>query len=529
MWSRAVRNVPILVAAFIPALFGQKPCASLAQVKLDHAEVTSAVEMDEGPLPGTGKMPALCIVKAVARPSNDSEIQFQVWLPLANWNGKFEQVGNGGWAGTIPASAMIDALRRGYATAGTDDGHRGGAGAGWAVGHPQKLVDFGYRAVHETSLQARALIRGFYGKDPSRSYFVGCSDGGREALMEAQRYPEEFDGIIAGAPANYWSHLLTGFVWNEQALSMDPDARIPPFKLLVIQKAVLAACDALDGVKDGLLEDPRNCHFNPRELLCQGANRQDCLTAPQIEALRKIYEGPKNPRTGVQIFPGYPPGTESVTGSWDTWIIPPTPKGSSVQAAFGDSFYGQVVFEKPVWDFRTLNFDTDVTFADQKAGPILNATSADLRPFRAHGGKLIQYHGWGDAAISPLNSIDYYESVRAFEQKNGSSQPVQDFYRLFMVPGMGHCSGGVGPTSFGNTQGAASIGTDPERDVLSALDRWVEKGISPDHLIGSGTVAGNASQKMTRPLCPYPQVARYNGSGDSNDASNFVCAMARGN
>jgi feruloyl esterase len=299
--------------------------------------------------------------------------------------------------------------------------------------------------------------------------------------------------------------------------------------LLVIQKAVLAACDALDGVKDGLLEDPRQCHFNPQELLCKGANGQDCLTGPQIDALQKIYAGPSNPRTGARIFPGYPSGAESITGTWDAWIIPPTPKGGSIQGAFGNSFYGQAVFEKPVWDFRTLNFDSDVSLGDQKAGSILNATSADLRPFRAHGGKLIQYHGWADAAISPLNSIDYYESVRAFLSPNGSSQPVQDFYRLFMVPGMGHCGGGVGATSFGNTQGAASISTDPERDVLSALERWVEKGVSPEHLIGSGTVAGDASKRMTRPLCPYPQVAKYNGSGDSNSASNFVCAAPTGN
>jgi feruloyl esterase len=206
-------------------------------------------------------------------------------------------------------------------------------------------------------------------------------------------------------------------------------------------------------------------------------------------------------------------------------MIPQTPRGGSIQSGFANSYFGQVVFENPRWDFRTLNFDSDVTVGDEKTGSILNATSADLRPFRAHGGKLIQYHGWGDAAISPLNSIDYYESVRSFLAQNGPSQPVQDFYRLFMVPGMGHCGGGIGATSFGNTQGAASLSTDPERDVLSALERWVEKGVSPGHLIGSGTVAGDASKKMTRPLCPYPQVAKYNGPGDSNDASNFVCAV----
>jgi hypothetical protein len=444
------------------------------------------------------------------------------------WNGKYEQVGNGGWAGAIPVSALIEPLRRGYAAAGTDDGHVGGGGASWAIGHPEKLIDFGYRAVHETNLQAQALIRAFYGKDASLSYFVGCSDGGREALMEAQRYPEDFKGIIAGAPASFWSHLFTGFVWNEQALLKDPASSIPAAKLPVIQKAVLAVCDKLGGVKDGLIEDPRACHFDPQVLLCKGADGQDCLTAPQIQALSKIYAGPKNPRTGTQIFPGYPPGTESVPGTWAAWIIP-SPQGTAIQASFGNSYYGQAVFEKPEWDFRALNFDSDVAFGDEKAGPILNALNPDLRSFRANGGKLIQYHGWGDPAISPLSSIEYYESVRSFlgkyqDPRSDSSKPVQDFYRLFMVPGMGHCGGGLGPNSFGNAgRGPAPGTTDPERDIVSALDRWVEKGVSPDHIIGSGTVAGDSSKKMTRPLCPYPQVAQYKGTGDSNDASSFAC------
>ncbi len=531
MPNHFLATVPGLAAAmFVPALWAQQPCESLAGLKLAHTAITSSIPVSEGPLSGSNGpgnsppvvVPARCVVKGVTKPTSDSEIKFEVWLPAAGWNGKYQQLGSGGWAGTIPAAAMVEPLRRGYAAAGTDDGHEGGAGASWAIGHPEKLIDFGYRAVHETNLQAQAIIRAFYGKDPTHSYFVGCSDGGREALMEAQRYPEDFAGIIAGAPANNWSHLFAGFVWNEQALLKDPSSTIPPTKLPAIQKAALAACDGLDGVKDGLINNPRACHFDPQVLLCRAADGPDCLTAPQIQALKKIYAGPVNPRSGAQIFPGYPPGTESVPGAWATWIIGP------IQSGFGNSFYGQAVFERPEWDFRTLEFDSDVALGDEKAGSILNATNPDLRSFRAHGGKLIQYHGWGDPAISPISSIEYYETVGSFlgkypDPRSNSSKQQQDFYRLFMVPGMGHCGGGVGPNNFGN--GGRAVITDPEHDIVSALERWVEKGVSPDHLIGSGTVVGEAAKKLTRPLCPYPQTARYGGTGDPSDASSFACRL----
>jgi feruloyl esterase len=346
--------------------------------------------------------------------------------------------------------------------------------------------------------------------------------------MEAQRYPEDFDGIVAGAPANNWSNHFTGFVWNEQALLNDPASLIPPQKLPVIQKAVLAACDAIDGVKDGLIEDPRACRFDPAVLTCKGDDGSECLTAPQVTALKKIYEGPKNPRTGKQIYPGYPPGHEAIAGAWLPWIIA-APQDKSIQIMFGNSFYGQAVFEDPQWDFRTLNFDTDVTLAAEKAGIVLNSNNPDLRSFRAHGGRLIQYHGWADAAISPFGSIEYYEQVRSFLSKYPDARSrggaVSDFYRLFMVPGMGHCGGGIGPNSFGNDRNR--FGGDPERDLITALERWVEKGVAPERLIGTGNVSGDPATTITRPLCPYPQIARYNGSGDSNQATSFTCADPR--
>ncbi|HEY3824111.1 MAG TPA: tannase/feruloyl esterase family alpha/beta hydrolase [Bryobacteraceae bacterium] len=521
-------------------LFAEQTCQGLMNIALEHATITFATAVPEGPVSGGGRggppvnAPAHCAVQGIIRPTKDSEIHFELWIPASGWNGKYLQLGNGGWAGAINAAGLAEPVKRGYAAAATDDGHQaeapikgasqGGAGATWAIGHPEKLVDFGYRAVHETNLQSKAIIRDLFGRAPSRSYFNGCSDGGREALMEAQRYAEDFDGIIAGAPASDWSHLFTGFIWNARALTETPGSAIPPAKLSVIQKAVLAECDAADGVKDGLLQDPRACRFDPSVLTCKGAEGPQCLTAPQVEALRKIYEGPKNPRTGAPIFLGYARGTEAGPAGWSLWIAPASVT-SSIQYGFGSSYYGQAVFEDPKWDYRNLNFDTDVAFGDQKAGPVLNATNPDLRSFRANGGKLIQYHGWGDPAISPLSSIAYYDSVRAFldkfpDARHQGSSSTQEFYRLFMVPGMGHCGGGVGANSFGN---GASAQTDSDHDVISALDRWVETGVAPDKIIAAGTVVGDTSKALTRPLCPYPQVARYDRTGDPNNAASFAC------
>jgi hypothetical protein len=527
----------LIAATMTQPLAAQQSCESLMNLNLPQTTITSAATIPAGPLSvqdagGNAapiEVPARCEVKGVIRPSRDSEIKFALWLPSAGWNGKYRQEGNGGFAGNIPYRSMIVPLRRGYATAATDDGHEAtGTSATWAVGHPEKVIDFGYRAVHETSLQAKAIARAFYGNPPSRSYFYGCSDGGREALMEAERFPEDFDGIVAGAPANAWSHLGTGFVWNQQALLKDSSSMIPAAKLPLIQNAALAKCDAADGLKDGLIQDPRSCRFDPSVLMCKGSDSSECLTGPQVEALRKIYAGPKNPRTGEQIFPGYPPGTEAVPNTWATWIVGSAQR--SIQAAFGNSYYGDVVFENPKWDFRSLDFDRDVAFGDGKAGWILNSTSPDLRSFRAHGGKLIQYHGWADAAISPISSIEYYESVRSFlskypDPRRDSSKSIEDFYRLFMVPGMGHCGGGIGPISFGNGGGPAS--TEPARDIFAALEQWVEKGVAPNQLIGSGPVPTDTSKTLTRPLCPYPQVAQYKGTGDANNAANFVCAVSR--
>jgi hypothetical protein len=521
----------------------QGACESLVSLALPHTSIVSAAVVPEGPV-GGGRaggpapivVPARCVVKAVTKPSSDSEITFEVWMPVSGWNGKYQQAGNGGWAGSIPTASLVAGVMRGYATAGTDDGHAGGLWASWAIGHPEKLVDFGYRAVHETSVQAKAIVAAFYKRDPLKSYFVGCSDGGREALMEAQRYPDDFHGIIAGAPANNWTGLMTMALTIERALDA---SNLPASKLPAIQTAALNACDGLDSVKDGLIEDPRACTFDPAVLTCKGPETDQCLTAPQITTLRKIYEGPRHPRTGVQVAPGFPPGTEAVPGGWVPWILPAAagPQGqvnTSIIAGFGNSFYGQAVAEDPKWDFRTWNFEPDFSQAVEKTGGILNSMNPDLRSFRAVGGKLIQFHGWGDAAIPAAASIEYYDRVRTFMAKypdGRSTAPValNQFYRLFMVPGMGHCGGGLGPNTFGNGgRSGASPTADPDRDILAALERWVERNVAPDRIIANGTQGGDASKALIRPLCPYPQIARYKGTGDPYVADSFTCAVPGG-
>jgi len=509
----------------------QSSCEALAKLKLTGASITTATIVAAGsykpPLypgmpPFPYDLPAFCRVAGIATPTSDSNIKFEVWLPLSTWNGKFNQVGNGGFAGSIPFGAMAQPLLRGYATAGTDDGHEGSfVDASWAIGHPEKLVDFAYRAVHETSVQAKAIIHAFYGKDPAHSYFVGCSDGGREALMEAQRYPNDFIGIVAGAPANDWIHLLAGSVWVEQAVRFSPESALPPAKLAILQKAVVASCDKLDGVPDGILEDPRACHFDPATIECKSGDAADCLTAAQVTAVKKIYAGPQNPRTGRQVFPGYEPGAEADPGNWPLWITGGFAEFKTPPLAwmFGNSFFGNVIFNDPKWDFRSLNFDRDITLANEKAA-FIAAINPDLSPLKARGGKLIQYHGWDDAAIPPQSSVNYFEAVQA-RMKGGTA----NFYRLFMVPGMSHCAGGIGATDFG--QNPSPTG-DPEYNYLDAIDRWVREGVAPDSFIASGAVPGDpAHAKMTHLLCPYPEEAQYKGSGDIHSASSFVCAAPK--
>jgi hypothetical protein len=520
----------LLIAAFLPvATSAQASCESLANLTLTNATITSAASVAAGSYkppatpglpPPTKPLPDFCRVAGIAKPTSDSEIHFEVWLPASGWNGKFEQVGNGGFAGVIPFAGMAVPLLHGYATAATDDGHVNGPNQTWAIGHPEKVADFGYRAVHETAVQAKAVLHAFYGRDARRNYFVGCSEGGREGLTEAQRYPKDFRGIVAGAPPIHWDTLQLRGAWDALALLETPASYIPSAKLPILQNAAIAACDSIDGAKDGFIENPELCHFDPVVIQCKGGDASNCLTSAQVQAAEKIYDPMKNSQTGAVIGPGFSPGVEAIPANWPVWITGSSAPQLGIGKLFATFFFRDMVYENPKWDVHSLNPDKDIKAADEKFGATLNSDDPNLRAFKAQKGKLIQYHGWGDAAIPPQGSVDYFEAV----QKTMGN--TKSFYRLFMVPSMSHCAGGPGATIFGNAGGTEPLEEDADHDVVLALDRWVEKGVVPDHIIATGFV-GNSPAKgvaMTHPLCPYPQAAHYKGTGDTKDAANFVCA-----
>jgi len=511
--------------AFASGDAAAQTCEKLSGLKLANTTITSAQAVASGSFtPATGspapfkELPAFCRITGVIKPTADSDIKFEVWMPIAGWNKKFQGIGNGGFAGYIAYPELAAALARGYASASTDTGHTR-QDATWALGHPEKIVDYGYRAVHEMTNKSKAIINAFYGNAPKRSYFSSCSNGGRQALMEAQRYPDDYDGLIAGAPANYFTHFFAGFAWNQQALMSDSASYIPASKLKAIEAAALRACDARDGVTDGVIDDPRRCNFDPSILLCKGAESDDCLTEKQIATLKKIYEGPRDSR-GQPIIPGFVPGGESEAGGWDRLIFGAAP-GKSGESSFATQAFANMIHNDAGWDLKTFNLEKDTRLADEKMAAILNATDPNLDAFRARGGKLILYHGWSDAALSPLNTINYFESVvRKLGRRDSAS-----FVRLFMLPGMQHCGGGRGPDTFGAFVPGAQ--RDSGHDISLALERWVEEGKAPNQIIATKLEGSGPKSKIirTRPLCLYPQVARYKGSGSTDDAANFVCTL----
>lgn len=510
-------------------------CEKLAKADFPGTTITSATSVAAGALQlppsplgaaGTSKAPALCRVQGTIHPSSDSNISFELWMPETGWNGKYLQLGNGGLAGSIDVNSMVAKVTRGFATAATDDGHKGsGTDGSWGIGHPEKVKDFGYRAVHETNDVAKKIIAQFYGSAPKYSYFNGCSEGGREAMIEAQRYPHDFNGILAGAPAQEWTDLMAMFAWNAQALN-SKESYIPVSKRPAIENAALAACPAARGVDDKFIDDPLSCHFDPSTLLCKGVETDACLTAPQLDALKKIYSGPKNSRTGAKIGVGYVPGAEAEPGfpglSYVSYIYGSGP-GVSLDAIFSSAVFGGFVVEDPKRNFAALNFDSDISLAKQKIGPILDANNPDLSAFKAAGGKLLHYHGWYDGSPSPLQSVNYYEAV---EKKQGGLEKTQEFYRLYMVPGMMHCGTGPGPNIFGNAFDLAPA-ADANHNIAIALEQWVEKGVIPEAIIATKYVEDNREKgiAMTRPLCAYPSVAQWNGKGDAKDAANWQCSV----
>jgi feruloyl esterase len=499
-------GVLLLPIAAFAAPTGGSMCDTMSKLSLPNVTINSAETIAAGaftppPSPGPFRpnkalfesLPSFCRVMATLTPSSDSDIKIEVWLPSSGWNNDFQAIGNGGWNGTIGYDALAEGVKGGYATAATDTGHAGGS-ASFAMGHPEKLTDFAYRAVHDMTVTAKAITKDFYGTAPRYSYWNGCSTGGRQGLKEAQKFPADFDGIVAGAPANYQTHLHVWSVWVAQEMNKTPDSYLPPEKLAVLHKAVLAACDAADGVKDGLINDPTRCHFDPKTIECKGEDLPNCLKPAQVAAVQTIYAGPKAP-DGKPIFPSFEPGSEL---GWGLLA------GKEPASVASDSFT-YVVYKNPNWDWHTMNLTSDVAQIEKTYGSLIDATDPNMRAFFAHNGKLLMYHGWSDQAIAPGNSINYYQSV--VKNLGGEAKASNDI-RLFMVPAMAHCGGGEGPNTF---------------DKMTAIQQWVEQGKAPEVMIASHATKGAVDR--TRPLCLYPKVAKYNGSGSIDDAANFTCAL----
>jgi feruloyl esterase len=464
------------------SLVAQTSCADMGRLP----NVTAAIQTA-----------TYCRVSITLRRAADSEIKSEVWLPTASeWNGKLLMEGGGGLVGSINTEGMPHAVREGYASASTDTGHTGSSGR-FALGHPDKVTDFAYRAVHETAVEAKVLIAAYYGRGPRLSYWEGCSTGGRQGLMSAQRYPEDFDGIIAGAPAYNQIYISA---WRMRLLMTaltSPLQALPAEKLRLLSDAVLGKCDLNDGVKDGLIENPRNCNFDPRALTCNGAETATCLTTQQLETVNAAYTQMRK-SNGELIYPGLPFGGEL------GWRLP---AGANEPGTIDIDIFRYIANQDPAWDWRSFDLEKDIDRALLHGGEI-HAVNPDLAKFKAHGGKLLLYHGWSDGgsdgSISALNTISYYDSVL---KQMGPNQ--DDWFLLFLVPGMDHCGGGTGPNQF---------------NKLATLERWREQS-EPPKSITAARVNESGVIDMTRPLCPYPQQAVYKGSGSTNDAANFNCKV----
>lgn len=481
-------------------------CESLASTSFPDAKVTLAQPVTGGSFTAPGArnamehLPPFCRVAITLTPSSDSDIRVELWLPMTDWNGKFQGVGNGGWAGSITYGALAEGLRRGYATSSTDTGHEADvSSAQWALGHPEKVVDYAWRSEHEMTVKSKALIAAFYGPILKYSYWTGCSGGGKQAITEAQKFPNDYDGIVAGSSAYDLVPLHAAWIRIAQVAHKNEAGYIPPEKYSLIHNAVLEQCDALDGAKDGLIENPLKCKFNPKTLLCKGSDTSACLTAPQVEVATAIFSPTVNSRTGKQIMPPLLPGSEN---AWGVLAGPLTDNApASRESSVAINTYKYWIFKNPAWDYRTLNFDTDIAYAYKVDNGLNSGNDPDLRPFFSRKGKLIMYQGWADQIVPPQHSIDYYESVI---EKVGPQ--ARDSIHLFMAPGMEHCRGGAGPNEF---------------DYVTAMEQWVEQGRAPAQMIASHRANGKVDR--TRPLCAYPTQARYKGTGSLDEAANFTC------
>jgi feruloyl esterase len=488
-----------LTAAGLLALSGPAfaaDCARLASLQLPHAKITLAEMRPAGPFAfGDPKptqppnraatvLPAFCRVVGVIEPA----IGFEVWMPANGWNGRFIGVGDHEFAGSIPYSDMAMVMAGGAAVAGTDTGHVGRSAA-WMSDH-QKLIDYGYRGIHEMTTKAKLVVDAFYGDQPKYSYFYGCSTGGKQGLTEAQRYPKDYNGIFVSDPNNSQSGNRAQYVWMAQATFAKPETTIPVAKLMVLHKAVMAACDAADGLKDGVIADPTRCRFDPAVLQCKaGEDAAACLTAPQVEAVRKIYQGPRNPRTGAEVYPGMAKGSEY---RWGLFVSGPRLFPTAIQ------FFGNIVFHDAKWDYRSFDFDHDLDKVAKTAAPIVDAVDPDLSAFAAAGGKIVHADGWADVNHTPLYAVEYHKDVEA---KMGADRTAT-FYRLFMQPG--------------------GLGCGARFDAFPALTHWVEDGVAPESIVAPSDATPDAPAR-TRPMCAYPATAHYTGHGSIDEAANFVC------
>ena len=490
----------ILMVSHVATARESNACDALMKLTIPNGRVVATVSepAQQYAIPGsTGllDLSAHCAVEGAVSSGQDSWIRFALWLPVADkWNGKIEAVGNGGYQGVIPYAAMAEALAQGYAALGGDTGHTTPAGQypreslAFGAGHPAKIADWGDKSIHSIVLAAKPLVEHFEGRAPAHSYFVGCSTGGHQGLTEAQRYPTDFDGILVGAPGNNRTRLNDGFLWRYTLNNAHSEGNIPDSKLAMITRAAVASCDGQNGIRDGVIDDPGACRFDPATLQCRSGDAKDCLTAPQVETLRQLYQPAISPGSHSQIYPAWPVGSESGWGPFINGSVP-----------YRSDYWTDWVFD-PSWNWRAIDWDRDVKFADAKLGPVINATSPDLQKFAASGAKLLIYQGWAD----PITSA--YDTIATFEALQKHNPDLERFARLYLVPGMGHCRGGDGTDDF---------------DLVRTLEGWVERNEKPGSPVASRRRDGEPLR--TRPLCAFPTRAVYRGSGNPDAASSFEC------
>ncbi len=500
-------------AVHLPGAQAADLCPELAGLSLGNAKIESAEAVGSiagGAGPAITGLPAYCRARGLATPTSRSRINFEVRMPLEGWNGRIEMIGNGGYSSVINTHALAELVRQGTAAVATDTGHQGGE-LDFGYGNDDAIADWGSRAVHESIVAAKALTARFYGRAPGYSYFAGCSTGGHQALMEAQRYPADFDGILAGDPGNNRTNLNFGFLWQFLA-NHEPGDNAHPIltaqDLILVNRAAVKQCDALDGVIDGVIADPRQCRFAPGQLRCRSGQTSECLSNRQVQALNRMYSGARRRDTGQSIYPGWPVGSEAPEGAggWQTyWANPAHPE--EPQRA---DYFRRWAFNDPNWNWWSFDWSRGVDRARARMAPLVDAVSPDLSVFARRGGKIILYQGWADPVVSATDTIAYYQRVAA------STPQATAFSRLYLVPGMGHCTGGPGATDF-------SSGADPSGNIALALQDWVEKGAQPGRILALHRQSREGAVSFSRPLCPWPQQAHYSGKGDTTDAANFVC------